>query len=282
MILSDKDLKKRIVKDETAISLWEKGEWDKIKDSILIYPFKETRLGANSYDISVGQEYVSLRDPHNVKKLEQDKTIEIAPGETVLILTQEYIALPKNIVAMVVPRARWIFEGIALNATKVDATWYGKLLVGFTNLAKYPIFLRLGEAFCTCYFMECSEIEQVLTEKEVPFIGRKTIDPLHFEHAKPLILLTPDEVTRKHLEDVVKSFGYPFDVVRGSIERSKEEIEQYVEKEVAPHIIEHVSLIVKERAYNDLLKWFKILITIFGTVVLVPIVLWALRFLGIV
>lgn len=282
MILSDSELKTRIIKDENAMAWWEEGSWDKIKSHILVCPFKGERLSAGSYDLSVGEEYVSLRDPHNVRKLEEGKVIDIAPGETVLILTREYIALPKNVMAMVVPRARWIFEGTALNATKVDATWYGKLLVGFTNLAKYPVFLRFGEAFSTCYFIESMEVESPLTEKEVPFIGRKTIDPLHFEHAKPISILTPEEVTRKHLLDVVNIFGYPFDVIRGSIERSKEETEEYVEKEIAPHITERVTLLVKERAYDDLLKWFKILITIFGTVVLVPIVLWALRFLGIV
>ena len=82
--------------------------------------------------------------------------------------------------------------------------------------------------------------------------------------------------------DVVNSFGYPFDVIRGSIERSKEEIQEYIEKEIAPHMTERVTLLVKERAYDDLLKWFKILISAVISAVLVFIVSLALRFLGIV
>ena len=127
MIIRDVELKERILKDpkkiKDAYNWWKKSIWDKIGDNILIDPFEpEEKLGLASYDLSVGGEYVSLRDPHNIKKIKEGEAISIDPSETVLILTDEYVALPKNVMAMIVPRARWIFEGSFLNATRIDPT----------------------------------------------------------------------------------------------------------------------------------------------------------------
>jgi len=257
MILSDKELKERIITDPSEIKQaydwWEKGEWDKIGDRILIDPFDSSKLSSCCYDLSVGEEYVSLRDPDNIRKLKEGEAINIEPSETVLILTHEYIALPKNVMAMVVPRARWIFEGTFLNATRVDATWYGKLLIGFTNMTKWRISLGYNRAFCSCYFLKCSEVEEPLTRKNTPHLGRTTIDPLTFAYARPQRLLTPPEYTKERLRKVVDSFGYPWDVVHCAIERGKEEIIHYIEKDVAPRIVEDVTLKVTERAYKELL-----------------------------
>ena len=167
MIISDKTLKTHLVLDRDDIiqtrELWKKGKWESIGNRIIIYPFNIRNLGPCCYGLTVGEEYISLRDPFNSKPLRKaGEHINVGPSETVLILTSEYICLPRNVLAMVVPRAAWIFEGASLSATRVDPTWYGKLLVGFTNLAKNPIVLDFGEEFCTCYFMETTETEKAL------------------------------------------------------------------------------------------------------------------------
>lgn len=261
MILTDKELKERIIVEPSAIKeagdWWKKSRWDKIKNSILIDPFEPEKLSLSCYDLSVGEEYVSLREPDTVKKLKQGETIRIDPFETVLILTYEYVALPKNDMGMIVPRARWIFEGSLLNATRVDPTWYGKMLVGFTNLTKSTILLGFRNTFCTCYFLRCNDVENHLTKKDVPFLGRTTIDSLTFAFARPRQLLRPQEFTREQLDAVVRSFGYPWDVVQCAIERGRDETIYYIEKEVAPRMVEDATLKVTERAYKELLDLHK-------------------------
>ena len=261
MILRDIDLKKRILIDPKkmdAYNWWKKSKWGKIGDNILIDPFgPEEKLSISSYDLSIGEEYVSLRDPYNIKKLKEGEAISIDPSETVLILTNEYVALPKNVMAMIVPRARWIFEGSFLNATRIDPTWYGKILVGFTNITKWTMTIGFKKPFCTCYFMECNTAKGHLTKKDVPFLGRTTIDPLTFRFARPRKLLRPQEFTREHLDTVVSSFGYPWDVVQCAMERGKEETIEFIEKDVAPRIVEDTTLKVTERAYKSLFDLHK-------------------------
>jgi deoxycytidine triphosphate deaminase len=263
MILSNKEIKNRLIKKEEikeAREWWTSGEWDKIGKQILIDPLKLENLSVCGYDLSVGEEYISLREPHTPKTLKEEESFTIEPGETVLILTEEFLGFPKNITALVVPRARWIFEGTYLNATRVDPTWYGKLLIGFTNIAKYPITLTRGETFCTCQFIEIQEIEKPLTKKDVYFLGRTKIGKIDFAHARPQELLSPNKVTREDLEKVVKTFGKPWDIVHGSIERIKGEIIQYMERDMVPSLTEEITNVVIREAFKIQQRWHKILI----------------------
>lgn len=261
MILSDKALKDRIIQDpkeaEKAKEWWKKGEWDKIGNKILIDSFKTHALGPCCYDLSVGEEYVSLRDPHNTKPLKKGDHIYIGPGETVLILTNEYICLPKDILGMIVPRATWIFEGISLSATRIDPTWHGKLLIGFTNLAKNPVALDYEEEFCTCYFIGATEVDKILTPDTTKSLGRERIGSIKFAHARQQTLLLPDRVTEDEIDKVVDLYGWPWDVVRGMFELTKKEIGNWIEKEVTSDIVAEATSAAERRAFDELTTQYK-------------------------
>ena len=207
--------------------------------------------------MSVGKEYVSLRDPHNTKKLEAGEHIQIGPGETVLILSKEYICLPKDVLAMIVPRATWIFEGACLSATRIDPTWYGKLLIGFTNLARNPVALDYGEEFCTCYFMEASETETVITRDKVKSLGRENIGSIKFAHARQQIPLLPDKVTKDDIDKVVELYGWPWDVARGMFLLTQKEIGNWIEKEVSSDIVAEATSAAEKRAFNELTTLYR-------------------------
>lgn len=281
MILSDKVLRERIIQDpqeaEQAKEWWKKGEWDKIGNKIVIHPFDSYTLGACCYGLSVGEEYVSLRNPDDTKPITKGGHIRIGPGETVLILSKEYICLPKDILAMIVPRATWIFEGASLSATRIDPTWYGRLLIGFTNLAKNPVALDYGEEFCTCYFMEATETEKVLTRDTTNSLGREKIGSIKLTHAKQQIPLSPDRVTKDDIEEVVDLYGWPWDVVRGMFDLTKKDIGNWIEKEVTSDIVSLATTAAVKTAfdqlinqYNEQTKWTRNLtigvLTIAGTI----------------
>jgi len=281
MIISDKALKERMIRDpqdvEEAKEWWKEGDWDKIGNRIVIDPFDTHALGPCCYDLSVGDEYVSLRNPHDTKSLTEGEHIAISPGETVLILTKECICLPKDVLAMIVPRATWIFEGSAISATRIDPTWYGKLLVGFTNLAKNPVALDYGEEFCTCYFMQTSETETVLTRERVHFLGRTKIGSIRLVHARQQTLLSPEKVTKDQMDKVVDLYGWPWDVARGMLLVTHKEIGEWIEKEVSSDIVAEATSAAVKTAFDQLLtqyheqtRWTRNLtigvLTIFGTI----------------
>lgn len=282
MILVDKSLRDRIIQDpqelEQAKEWWKAGEWVKIGNRIVIDPFEIYRLGPCCYDLSVGEEYVSLRTPHEVRPLTEGQHIDIGPSETVLILTKEFICLPKDVLAMIIARARWIFEGTSLSSTRIDPTWYGKLLIGFTNLAKNPVALDYGEEFCTCYFMQTSEeVERVLTHDKVNFLGRTKIGSIKFTHARQQTLVLPEKVDRDDMEKIVDLYGWPWDVVRGMFLLTQKEIGNWIEKEVVSDIVAEATEAAVKTAFDKLLdqsneqaKWTRNLtigvLTICGTI----------------
>ena len=279
MILSDKSLTERLIKEqeqiEQAKDWWEKGEWDKIGNRIIIDPFRTYAVGTCCCDLSVGEEYISLRDPHHIKELEKGGNFQISPGETVLILTEEYICLPRNVMAMIVPRARWIWEGTFVYATRVDPTWYGKLLIGFTNLAKNPVALGRREDFCTCIFVETSETETVLTKDKAGHLGRTKIVRVDFAHIREQRLLPADRVEQSDIDKVADMYGWPWDVARGMFYLNKRLLEDYIDNDKLPELTEKLTAKlslearkeidkITNRMFYTLVGLFTIIVGLFG------------------
>ncbi|GAI33810.1 unnamed protein product, partial [marine sediment metagenome] len=140
--------------------------------------------------------------------------------------------------------------------TRIDPTWYGKLLIGFTNLAKNPIALEYGEEFCTCYFMETKETEKVLARDTVKSLGREKIGSIKFAHAKQQTLLLPDEVTKDHINKVVELYGWPWDVARGMFLLTQKEIGNWIEKEVSSDIVAEATTAAVKTAFDQLINQY--------------------------
>jgi deoxycytidine triphosphate deaminase len=244
LVLSDRDIKAKLIRDKeeagAAIKIWEESRWDQdtFKDRIVVDPFSDKLIGPVGYELRVGTEYLSLRDPYNTKKLDEGDVLTIDPSETVLVLTEEYLCLPKTIAGSVVPKARHIFTGLVLNTTRVEPTWYGKLVVGITNVGKNPLRLMRGETFAVCQFSSCTEVEKPLTVENTPHLGRRTIGTIDFRGMISRMPMDPESVTRGDMKKVVEMFGYPWDIVDGMIRRTQEEVVEHISRDVAPGISE--------------------------------------------
>lgn len=263
MILSGAEIHRRAIRDP-AIALeakgwWAREEWGTIQDQILIYPFRENCIGICCYDLCVGEQYISLRDPYEVRQLGPDATMEVAPGETVLVLTEEFIALPRNLMGLVVPRARRIFEGGLINATRVDPTWYGKLIIGFTNLAKYPSRLHRGDPFCTCFFMESQVVAKTAAQERAPGLGRESLR-IETPNLRYRPRRTAESITAEDLANLVDAYGPPYDILVGGLHQSRAELIAQVERDVAPNIVRQAVSEAKTSAFGWLLTLFGILI----------------------
>jgi deoxycytidine triphosphate deaminase len=271
MLISDSEIEKLLIRGvqeaQDAKGWWERGEWGKIEGKILIDPFSDSCLNALSYELSVGEEWISLRDPYKVRRLGTGEVITIAPHETILIISEEYIALPRTIAGLVVPRARKLFEGSTLAATRVDPTWYGKLKVGFTNLSQFTTSLGRGERFCNIVFVRTGEVKRALSLAGTPHLGRTTIGKPEYPSLRPEELKTPEQVTAKDVRQMVESFGAPFDIVRGALKETKDEMIREVEKDLGPRMVETAVTQAVQRAFKWQQRMFGILLALFGILV---------------
>lgn len=213
----------------------EKCNTDQIQslgDGIGIYPFQEASLGCISYDLTVGEEAYSLRRAAKLK-ISPESLLSIDPGETVLILTHEYIVLSPRYAALCISRARIMNEGVMQTSAKVDPTWYGKLIVPLTNNTKRILTFHHLQPFCALVFLQLDESipkADFLNRKDLPFLGQVTLNyqPQHAFLWEPVV---PDKVKDADVDRVVEMFGPPFDVIRGAVYQSRERIIKYMEQE---------------------------------------------------
>ena len=159
-MLSSKDFRDLVItrekdKDNYAVlqTAFTERDWNKVSRRFIIDPYDELNLTPFSYDLSIGDEIFSVRKPDRIRKR---PPYDIEPGETVIILTKEFIALPPCYSATVWPRFNLVREGIFQSMVKIDPTWYGKLGVAMTNLSSRTIQLIEGMAFGTLVLYELS------------------------------------------------------------------------------------------------------------------------------
>jgi deoxycytidine triphosphate deaminase len=254
MLLSDQEVERRIVPPadfDIFKTHWENGRWSDIGDRILLMPYAAHLLNTCTYDLTVGNQYASLRYGEEIRVLQPTDSVRIDPGETVIILTDEYVALPKTVAALVVPRARQIFRGMLINATRIDPSWYGKLAVGVTNLSKEQINTSPGESFCSCIFMETHPVRNALTKATTPSLGRTNLQKSELPSTSGQKLKAATEITRNDLDATCDTFGKPWDVMRGAFELTKNEIIDYIDNEKGPDIIEDATTAAIKRAFNS-------------------------------
>ncbi|HLB73822.1 MAG TPA: hypothetical protein VJJ98_07370 [Sedimentisphaerales bacterium] len=175
-MLSSADFRRRVIYKRSAEdeqytkieSLFQKRDWKSAAEEIpkykepldvearkcfIIEPFDLLNVTPFSYDLSIGNEICSIRKEERIRKR---LPYEATPGETVIVLTREFIALPPCYSGTVWPRFKLVRGGIFQSMVKIDPTWYGKLGVAMTNLSSRTIPLKEGMAFGTLVLYELS------------------------------------------------------------------------------------------------------------------------------
>jgi dCTP deaminase len=121
-------------------------------NTLLIRNFDNAQLVGNapnlSYELRVGPEYKDHRDGSKWP-VTDDEPITLLPGAAVIIETAEDLHMPKGMFGYIVPKVKWLQEGVSNTLSKVDAGYNGSLLVTLFNLGKNKVKLHLHEPFCS-------------------------------------------------------------------------------------------------------------------------------------
>ena len=217
-----------------------------------IFPYYPQNLGPTGYDLSVGAWAYSLRDADFIDLSEQEQ-LTFEPGETILVLTHEFVALSPRFAGLTISKARIMNEGLALSSAKLDPTWYGCLPIPITNNSRKKFRLRVQQPFCTVLFFELdcpASEEDFLTKAKVPHLGQRklTYEP---HHAVPWEPLRPDQVAAQDMDKAV-AFGPPFDIVRGMFEYSKADIIEYMENQWSPETLKDLRRKLRDEEFARL------------------------------
>jgi dCTP deaminase len=103
-----------------------------------------------SYDLRIGERYRDHRESA-ARELGKSVYIELLPGNSVIIETEEEVHFPKWLFGQIVPKVSLLQQGIANTPTKIDPGYSGPLLITAFNHGKQPVQLARGDRFCAMF-----------------------------------------------------------------------------------------------------------------------------------
>ena len=134
------------------------NEWEKL---FVIREYNEVNVTPFSYDLSLGNQVFSIQQPQKGVKPLEGSPYELQPSETVVVITEEEVAIPHAYSATVWPRFNMVRQGVFQSMVKIDPTWHGKLAVAISNLSPAIVNLNHGDVFATLLFCELSKESDV-------------------------------------------------------------------------------------------------------------------------
>ena len=190
MVLSDKEIRDRCLSYQKYSM-----------DAPLIEPFVEDQLQGASYDVTISNiiytfksefQTIDIAEQDNIDSIYQEIDISdgycIAPGQYILVTLNEKINVPKDLVAGLRPRTRFVRLGINVSDQHVNPLSTAILKIGIQNCTAYAINIYpnigIGQLLFETLSSEPSENKLYKTKKganysqDINFVGSKLSDEL--------------------------------------------------------------------------------------------------------
>jgi len=117
-----------------------------------IQQFDDTKSCNATYDLRVGDKYKDHRNDI-IQALNEEESIELLPGNAVIIQTEEEVRFPRKLFGQILPRVSLLALGIANIPSKIDPGYSGHLLITTFNHGKRTEKLRRGDRFCSLHLL---------------------------------------------------------------------------------------------------------------------------------
>lgn len=152
--------------------------------TLLIRNFDATQLAPSvpnvSYDLRVGSVYKDHRDGLR-RELSENGSITLFPGGAVVIETEESLHMPAGLFGYIVPRVKWLQQGVSNTLSKVDPGYNGRLLVTLFNLGENTVPIDRREEFCSLVVHDVGEGVCLYEGNPKTIVGRGERVPLWVE-----------------------------------------------------------------------------------------------------
>lgn len=110
----------------------------------------------NNRAVSKKYRYKNFKECFDLRK--SGNIYVIHPGESIILLTNEFINLNGKYACIVVPRISLSDVGIVVSTAYVDPYYNGLMRLHLTNMSDKPYELRSLEAIAQCFFFELSDL----------------------------------------------------------------------------------------------------------------------------
>ena len=149
MLLSDRDIRALLALGDLRIE-----------------PLHEDTVRENGVDLRLSRQFCRLRhrddivldpddpgDPREYYDCVEAESIVVGPGERLLAVTEETVALPSYLAGLVMLRSTWARTGLWVPPTVVDAGFKGQIVVEIMG-SSFPVKLKAGVRFLHLVFIK--------------------------------------------------------------------------------------------------------------------------------
>lgn len=194
-------------------------ELEKILPSC-IDKFDINRIDNVAYELSLGEEaYLTDSSTGKKEKLDEKNTqIVIKPGQFALLLTDEKVTIPENILAFISIKFGQKIKGlINVSGFHVDPGFSGKIIFSVYNAGPTTIVLEKGEPYFMIWFSQ-------LTSDSKPYKGKRNgqnsisaenVSALKGELASPNMLLDRIKTNESTLKNISWAAGVLMSIAIG-------------------------------------------------------------------
>ena len=175
----------------------------KVLKQTLKKQFDPDRIEQVAYELSLGgQAY--LTDAKN-KKPEilnsKNKTITINPGQFALLLSEEWLEMPNNVLGFISIKAGIKFKGIVnVSGFHVDPGFKGQLLFSIYNAGPAKITLKKGDPYFLIWFARLSDPIQegnIYNKVENKHQNQNDIPTIYLDALKSGDLASPNSLSKR-------------------------------------------------------------------------------------
>lgn len=147
-----------ILTDSQIIEAYKKGD-------IVIDPFDENQVQAATYDLRVGAQGATT-STKKIVNLKETGYLSLQPGDFGVVTCLEIVRLGPQYAARFGLRSKYARKGlIATTGPQIDPGYFGRLIIGITNLTPKPVSLPYKDDLLS---VEFHRLEQASTK---PYCG---------------------------------------------------------------------------------------------------------------
>ncbi len=128
-----------------------------LEGKLIIRDFEIDNVKQACYELRASNIYYDLADGNKKYELGQDEFILIKPKQLIVIITQETVELPDNIVGRIMTKGKLFSIGLLPINTYADPGFSGQLGIVFNNLSNNYIKIKPKEAIAKIEFSKLHE-----------------------------------------------------------------------------------------------------------------------------
>jgi deoxycytidine triphosphate deaminase len=163
---------------------------------LIVKPFDSDRLQGASYDLRVGKRLL-ISGQDRESDLSELGSVAIMPGDFAVIISNEYIEIPQDMVINIGPKTYLTKKGIVLQAgMQIDPGFKGYLILGLYNSSPRKYVIEYLGDICSIQFFKLQQkAKRVFIDRSDYIRGefpRETKDYLYSLETKSLTALGED------------------------------------------------------------------------------------------